>query len=94
MKYLCQGLLSLSKSVALYDCFLLGLTQDNMTGVICEAGNAHSSGAPDFTLQWRVHVVSYLFTDFANVRTSVLSVNDFGCFDTWTAFNVDKCILG
>ena len=41
-------------------------------GVTCEAGNAHSSGAPDFTLQWRVHVDPFLFTDFANVRTSVL----------------------
>ena len=38
----------------------------------------------------------FYFTDFANVRTSVLSVNDFGfgCFDIWTAFNVDECILG
>ena len=50
----------------------------------------------DFTLQWRVHVVPFLFTDFANVRTNVLSVNDFGfgCFDIWTASNVDECILG
>ena len=50
-----------------------------MTGVTCEAGNAQSSGAPDFTLQWRVHVV---FTDSANDRTSILLVNDFGfvCF--------------
>ena len=80
----------------MYDCFLLGLTRDNMTGITCEAGNAYSSGAPDFTLQWRVHVVPFLFTDFANVRTSVLSVNDFGfgCFDIWTTFNVDECILG
>ena len=39
-----------------------------MTGVTCETGNANSSGAPDFTLQWRVHVVPFLFTDFANVR--------------------------
>ena len=76
--------------MALYDCFLLGLTQDNMTGVTCEAGNAHSSGAPDFTLRWRVHVVPFLFTDFANVRTGVLLVNDLGfvCFDIWTAFNL------
>ena len=29
------------------------------TGVTCEAGNAHSSVAPDFTLQWRVHVVPF-----------------------------------
>ena len=67
-----------------------------MTCVTCEAGNAHSSEAPDFTLQWRVHVVPFLFTDFANVWTSVLSVNDFdfGCFDIWTAFDVDECILG
>ena len=64
-----------------------------MTGVTCEAGNAHSSRAPDFTLQWRVHVVPFLFTDFANVRTSVLLVNDFGCFGIWTAFNVDECIM-
>ena len=62
--------------------FLLGVTQDNMTGVTCEAGNDHSSRAPDFTLQWRVHVVPFLFTDFADVRTGVLLVNDFGivCF--------------
>ena len=78
------------------DCFLLGLTQDNMTGVTGEAGNAHSSGAPDFTLQWRVHVVPFLFTDFANVRTSILLINDLGFvrFDISTAFNVDECILG
>ena len=31
-----------------------------MTGVTCEAGNAHSS--PNLTLQWRVHV-ALLFTD-------------------------------
>ena len=62
-----------------------------MTGVTCEAGNAHSSGAPDFILQWRVHVVPFLFTDFANVRTSDFG---FGCFDIWTAFNVDERILG
>ena len=51
-----------------------------MTGVACEAGNAHSSRAPDFTLQCRVHVVPSLFTDFDNV--SVLLVTDFGfdCF--------------
>ena len=39
-----------------------------MTGVKYEAGNVHSSGAPDFTLRWRVHVVLFLFTDFADVR--------------------------
>ena len=96
MKYLCQGLLMISESVALYDCFLLGLTWDDMTGVACEADDAHFSGAPDFTLQWRVHVVPFLFADFANVRTGVLLVNDFGfgCFDIWTAFSVDECILG
>ena len=50
--------------------------------ITCEAGNAHSSGVPDFTLQWRVHVILLLFADFANVRTSVLLVKDFGfnCF--------------
>ena len=53
-----------------------------MTGVTCEAGNAHSSRTPDFTLQWRVHVVPFLFTNFADVQTRVLFVNDFGfvCF--------------
>ena len=42
-----------------------------MTGVTCKAGNAHSSRAPDFSFQWRVHAVQLLFTDFANFRTSV-----------------------
>ena len=42
-----------------------------MTGVTCEAWNAHSSEAPDFTLQWRVHVVLSLFTDFASVWENV-----------------------
>ena len=46
-----------------------------MTDVTYEAGNAHSSRAPDFALQWRAHVVPF---DFANVWTSVLLVNDFG----------------
>ena len=37
----------------------------------------------------------FLFTDFTNVRTSVLLVNDFGFFAlVWTDFNVDECILG
>ena len=65
-----------------------------MTDVTCEAGNAHSSGSPDFTLQW-VHVVPFLFTDFANVWTSVLLINkfDFDCFGR-TDVTVDECILG
>ena len=44
-------------SLALYNSFLLSFTQDNMTSVTCEAVNAHSPIGPDFTLQWRVHVV-------------------------------------
>ena len=56
--------------------FPLELTQDNMMSVIYEAGNAHSFGAPDFSLQWRAHVV----LEFANVRTSISMVNDFVWF--------------
>ena len=48
-----------------------------MTGGTWEAGNVHSSGAPDFTIQWRLHPVPFLLTDFANVQTSILLVNDF-----------------
>ena len=50
-------------------------------GVTCEAKYTHSSEAPGFTLQWSVHVVPLLFTDFANVWTSLLLVNNFnsGC---------------
>ena len=44
-----------------------GFTQGNKKGVTCEAGNAHSSRAPDFTLQWTVHVLPVLFMDFVNV---------------------------
>lgn len=38
-----------------------------MTGVTCKAGNAYSSGAPDFTFVLEVHVVPLFFTYFANV---------------------------
>ena len=49
-------------------------------GVICEAGDAHSSGAPDFTFQWRVYVVSLLFTDFDFVQWTCAF--GFVCHDT------------
>ena len=45
-----------------------------MTGVTNDEGNTHSSGAPDFILQWMVHVAPIFFTDFTNVQTSVLLV--------------------
>ena len=50
--------------------------------VTCEAEYAFSFGAPDFKLHLKVHVVPFLFTDFANVWTGVLLVNDlsFVCF--------------
>ena len=66
-----------------------------MTGVTCVAGNAHSSGAPDFTLQWRVHVVPFIFTDFANVQTDFYWSTILVLFAlVLTDFNVDECILG
>ena len=45
--------------VALYNCFLLVLSQDIMLSVTCEAGIAHYYEAPDFTLQLRVYVVPF-----------------------------------
>ena len=42
-------------------------------------------------LQWWVHVVPFLFTDFADVQTGVLLVSGFGFV---ADFNVDKCIIG
>ena len=36
-----------------------GFPLDKRTGVTFEALNAHPSEAPDFTLQWRVHVPFY-----------------------------------
>ena len=33
-------------------------------GVTCETGNAHSSGTPDFTLQWGIHVCSFFIYRF------------------------------
>ena len=53
---------------------LHGFIQDNMMDVTCEVGNAHSSRAPD---EWFM-LFLFLFTDFANVWTSVLLVKD--CF--------------
>ena len=36
-----------------------------MTGVMSEAGNAHSSGVPDMNLQCMVHVVFYYLLSLA-----------------------------
>ena len=44
----------------------------------CEAGNVHSSGAPDFTLQWSVIVLPSFLTDFDNVLINILLEIDFG----------------
>ena len=65
-----------------------------MVGVTRETGNAHYSGAPLFTLQWRVHVFPFLFTDFAYVWTSVLFVNDLILVALiWTDFAVNEYLL-
>ena len=61
-----------------------------MMGVTFEAGNAHSSRAPHITLQWRVYDVPFLFTDFTNVRTSVLLI--FVALG-WNDFTVSEYIL-
>ena len=64
-------------------------TQDNRTGVTCEAENFHCSKASDYTLQKTGHVVPLLFTDLVNSF-------DFYCYGVesilWTKFIFDKYI--
>ena len=65
-----------------------------MTGVTCEAGNAHSSGAPDFTLGGFMLFLFYLpllpVSGQAFCWSAILVLFAL----EWTNFNVDECILG
>ena len=65
-----------------------------MTGVTCEAGNAHSSGAPDFTLQWRVHSVAFFYLPISPMSGQVFYWSTILFALVWTDYNVDECILG
>ena len=66
-----------------------------MTGVTCEAGNAHSSGAPDFTLQWRVHVVPFYLPIFLFIYQAFYCSTILVLFaSVWTDFNVEEYIIG
>ena len=66
-----------------------------MTGVTCEAGNAHSSGAPDFTLQWRVHVVPFYLPILPMSGQAFYWSTILVLFAlVWTDFNVDEYIIG
>ena len=63
-------------------------------GVTSEAGNAHFSGEPDFTLQWRVHVVHVFIYWFFQCPDKYFIGQRFWFYLLWYDFNVDECILG